>query len=339
MADYEKLKAVASRMKDEVGSKAAPRPEQLTVREFLSLFGYARRGSNKVRRIRHVLAELDLRTVPDFEVTWVDATISIELDPEAVEGITASEEQVDPTVRIGAIEGANRTPTTVNPSSPLNIATTLMQANDFPQLPAMQKERDVSGVISWQSIGTRLAMGYECLSVHECMSPVAPVVRIDDPLFSAIGDISLHGYVLVRGRDRKITGIVTASDVVDQFVQLAGPFLSIGEIEGYLRGLVHRKFTVDEIKGALSHTGGGPPVSGPEDLTLGGYCQMLGREELWNRLNLRLDRKEFVKQLDWVREIRNDVMHFDPDGVEPEDLKKLENLVRFFRELRRMRVM
>ena len=132
---------------------------------------------------------------------------------------------------------------------------------------------------------------------------------------------------------------MTASDVVDQFVQLAGPFLSIGEIEGYLRGLVHRKFTVDEIKEALSHTGGGQPVSGPEDLTLGGYCQMLGREELWNRLNLRLDRKEFVKQLDWVREKRNDVMHFDPDGVEPEDLKKLENLVRFFRELRRMRVM
>ena len=66
---------------------------------------------------------------------------------------------------------------------------------------------------------------------------------------------------------------------------------------------------------------------------------MLGREELWNRLNLKLDRKEFVKQLDWVREKRNDVMHFDPDGVEPEDLKKLENIVGFFRELRRMRVM
>ena len=326
-------------MKDEVDSKAAPRPEQLTVREFLRLFGYARRGSNKVRRIRHVLAELDLRTIPDFEVTWVDAMISIELDPEAVEGITASEEQVDPTVRVGAIEAANRTPTAVNPSSPLSMATTLMQANDFSQLPVMQNERDVKGIISWQSIGTSLAMGYECLSVHDCMSAVAPVVGIDDPLFSAIGDISRHGYVLVRGQEGKITGIVTASDVVDQFVQLAGPFLSIGEIEGYLRGLVHRKFTVDEMKEALSHAGGGQSVSSPEDLTLGGYCQMLGREELWNRLNLKLDRKEFVKQLDWVREKRNDIMHFDPDGVEPEDLKKLENIVRFFRELRRMRVM
>ena len=203
----------------------------------------------------------------------------------------------------------------------------------------MQNERDVRGIITWQSIGTRLSLGHECQSVRDCMAPFAPVVCIDAPLFSAIGDISQHGYVLVRGQDRTITGIVTASDVVDQFFQLAGPFLSIGEIEGYLRSLVHRKFTIDEMREALYDSGGGQPVSGPEDLTLGGYCQLLGREELWNRLNLKLDRKEFVKQLHWVREKRNDVTHFDPDGLEPEDVRKLENLAMFFRDLRRMGVM
>ena len=52
-----------------------------------------------------------------------------------------------------------------------------------------------------------------------------------------------------------------------------------------------------------------------------------------------MDRKEFVKQLDWVREKRNDVMHFDPEGLEPDDTKKLENLALFFRNLRRMEVM
>ena len=153
MKGYERLKAVASRMKQEADGGAAPSPEQLTVREFLSWFGYARRGRNKVSRIRHVLAELDLWTVPDFEVTWVDARISIELDPEAVEGITASEAQIDPTVRIGAIEAANRRPTVVSPNSPLSVATTLMQTNDFSQLPVMQNERDVNGIISWPHTG------------------------------------------------------------------------------------------------------------------------------------------------------------------------------------------
>ena len=122
-------------------------------------------------------------------------------------------------------------------------------------------------------------------------------------------------------------------------MQLAGPFLMIGEIEGYLRGVVRRKFTHSELQEALPPSlAGEESISSPEDLTLGGYCQLLGREELWDRLNLNLDRKEFVKQLQWVREKRNDVMHFNPDGLEPEDTEKLENLARFFRNLRRMEV-
>ena len=40
------------------------------------------------------------------------------------------------------------------------------------------------------------------------------------------------------------------------------------------------------------------------------------------------DRGEFVKHLNDVREIRNDVMHFDPDDVAPEDLAKLRRFTR-----------
>ena len=338
MEGYERLGTLAERMKREIDSGAAPDSEELTVREFLSWFGYARRGRHKVSRIRHMLAELDLRTVPDFEVTWIDARISIELDPEAIEGIAASEDPIEPTVRIGAIEAANRKPTAVNPNNPLSVATTLMQTNDFSQLPVMQNDYKVEVIISWKSIGTRLSLGQECHIVRDCMNPYVPEIHIGDPLVSAIGDISQHGYVLVRGEDGKISGIVTSSDVAHQFMQLAGPFLNIGEIEGYLRSLVHRKFTVDEMQEALPTSRGGQAVSGPEDLTLGGYCQLLGQEELWNRLNLNLDRKEFVKQLHWVREKRNDIMHFDPEGIEPEDIMKLENLAMFFRNLRRMEV-
>ncbi len=149
-------------------------------------------------------------------------------------------------------------------------------------------------------------------------------------------DISQHGYVLVRGEDGIIKGIVTTSDITHQFMQLAGPFLNVGEIERYLRSLVHRKFTIDEMREALPDSADGQTVSGPEDLTLGGYQRLLEREELWNRLNLKLERKEFVKQLEWVRKVRNDIMHFNPDGIEPEDIEKLERLVTFFRDLNRM---
>ena len=269
---------------------------------------------------------------------WVDATISIELDPEVIEGITTSEVMIEPTIRVGAIEAANRKPISVRPDNLLSVATTIMQTNDFSQLPVMESERVVKGVISWKSIGIRLSMGQDCQSVRDCMDTLVPEIRITSPLFDSLRPIIQFGYVLVRDEKNKIAGIVTSGDVTHQFNHLTGPFLIIGEIEGYLRSLIHRKFTVDELNESLSGSGINHSVSGPEELTFGGYCQLLGQEKFWSRLNLSLDCKEFVKELNWVREKRNDVMHFDPEGLDPVDVQRLENVAKLFRSLRRMSI-
>ena len=47
----------------------------------------------------------------------------------------------------------------------------------------------------------------------------------------------------------------------------------------------------------------------------------------------RLDRVGFIGHLDSVRRIRNDVMHFDPEGLTTQDTERLEDLARFFRDL------
>ena len=310
----------------------------MTVRDLLRLYGYSRRSRWLIRKIRRTLLELDLRIVPDIEVLWIDSAISIELDPEAVKGITASDEPIEPTVRIGAIDAANRKPVSVSPHAPISVATTIMQSHDFSQLPVMESEYNVKGVISWKSIGISLSLGRDREFVRDCMDTLFPEIPINTPFSESIRHIVQYGYVLVRDERKRISGIVTSSDLAHQFDHLAGPFLTLGEIEGYLRSLVHRKFTVDELNESLSGSGGKQTVSNPEELTLGGYRQLLGREKFWNRLNLNLDRKEFVKQLDWVREKRNDVMHFDPDGLEPEDVEKLEKFAKLFRNLRRMKI-
>ena len=333
-----RLEKISNRMKGELDSGAAPEPERMTVRDLLRLFGYSRRGSWIVTRIRRLLDKHDLRIVPDFEFQWVGTTISIELDPEVIEGIASSETPNDPTIRIGAIEAANSKPVSVRPDNALGVATTIMQTNDFSQLPVMESERTVKGVISWKSIGIKLSMGQECLVVRDCMDTLFPVIEIDSPLFDSIRQIMQFGYVLVRDQTNKISGIVTSGDVTHQFSHLTGPFLIIGEIEGYLRILIHRKFTVEELNVSLSETDRNDHLSGPEDLTLGGYCRLLQNEERWNRLNLPLDRKSFVSDLNWIREKRNDVMHFDPEGLEPSDVERLENFAKLFRGLRRLNV-
>ena len=326
---YEWLSEIAERMKAETAAAAAATPEQITVREFIGKYGYVMRGVYLVSRIRNDLEKLDLHTNPDFEGVYLGSTIAIELHSEATD--SASTEGPDSaTHRIGTLEAANKKPVSVNPDDLLEKATTIMRIHDYSRLPVMTGEREVKGVISWQSIGAGLSLGQKCEYVRQCMEPVREIPA-STPLFNAIGGIAEHGYVLVRGEDRVITGIVTSGDISNQFMQLAGPFLFIGEIEGHLRRLAHGKFTVEEIRETLPETE--RPIQGLADLTLGGYYQLFGKEERWERLNLNIDRREFVKHLDSVRKIRNDIMHFNPDGLSDEDVTALKDFARFLASL------
>lgn len=326
---YEWLSEIAERMKAEVAAAAAATPEQITVREFIGKYGYVMRGTYIVSRIRNDLEKLDLRTNPDFEGVYLGSTISIELHSEATDSASPGEPD-SATHRIGTLEAANKRPVSVNPEDPLEKATTIMQIHDYSRLPVMTGEREVKGVISWQSIGRSLSLGQKCEYVRQCMEPERETPA-STPLFNAIGGIAEHGYVLVRGEDNLITGIVTSGDISNQFMQLAGPFLLIGEIEGHLRRLAHGKFTVEEMREALQETE--RPIQGLADLTLGGYYQLLGKQERWERLNLNIDRKEFVKHLNSVRKIRNDIMHFNLDGLSDEDITALKDFARFLASL------
>ena len=105
-----------------------------------------------------------------------------------------------------------------------------MLTQDFSQLPVMTNEREVKGIVSWKTIGSRLALKKECALVRDAMEP-AQEIGIEESLFSAIAIIAANDYVLVRALDKKISGIITASDFNVQFQQLAEPFLLVGEIE------------------------------------------------------------------------------------------------------------
>lgn len=322
------LQKLAERMRDEMNADAVPQVERLTVRQFLGRFGYARRGPRVVSTIRNELESYGLRTYPDFEYEYVDDHISLELDLEDEEVVPGTN-LFDPTVRIGVLPAAHNQPVRVTPDHALVKATTLMRMEDYSQLPVMIGERDVKGIISWRSVGEAYADKRNPKIVRECMED-AHEVNSNMMLTDATERICNHGYVLVRGEDKTITGIVTAADLANQFKQRAHPFLLIGEIEHHLRNLVRRRFTVEELAAASD---GNKIVSGPDDLTFGGYCRLLERNESWEKLRLEIDRSEFVERLHSIRRIRNEVMHFSPDEHDPVDIKQLERMARFFRKI------
>jgi hypothetical protein len=325
----EKLASIAEQLKGGVA------PQRETVRSFLLWFHAERRGYRVVHRIRNALRRHGLMTFPDFELVYIDGLISFQkappegTPPQAV----ADDSAPDPSYRIGRLTSANRTPVWVTPDSLLQQVVTLMMSNDFSQLPVMTGPRDLKGAVSWKSIGTRLALKRPCLHARDCMED-AKLLTLDDSLFAAISIIAVYDYVLIQAADQTICGIVTATDLNDQFRILAEPFLLAGEIENGIRRLLHGKFTANELEAAKAPGDDARAIEAPADLTVGEYIRLIEQETNWTKLKVEIDRVTFVKQLNRVRDIRNDVMHFDPDGLEDDDLKFLREFAQFLKRLR-----
>ena len=63
---------------------------------------------------------------------------------------------------------------------------------------------------------------------------------------------------------------------------------------------------------------------------------VLENPDRWTRLEISIDRAAFCQHLDRVRVIRNDVMHFDTDGISPNDIEALREFAKFLQRLKSM---
>ncbi|MBI1816643.1 MAG: CBS domain-containing protein [Deltaproteobacteria bacterium] len=322
MAEYdERLSAISDQLKNGVN------PQGESVRAFLRWFGVERRGWRHVSWIRSVLARHKVATQPDFEYAYYYGQVNFIKAPN-----DAGDDVADPTVRLFQLEAANRAPVVVAPDVTLQKAVSQMLAHDFSQLPVMTGTRDVKGLISWKSIGSRLALGRQCVLVKDCMD-MARLLPFNTSLFEAIEVVAAEDCVLVQALDKSICGIVTAADLGDQFRLLAEPFLLVGEIERGVRHVLHGKFSAKELEQARA-PGDERAINGIADLTLGEYVRLVQDDTRWKKLSLAIDRAEFCSSLDRVRELRNDVMHFTPDGLEPSDMEFLRGFAKYLRRLR-----
>lgn len=183
-----------------------------------------------------------------------------------------------------------------------------------------------------EAIGLRKALASKCERVGDCLED-ARIVDSNRTLFDSIPIIVDYGYVLVRQRDRRITGVVTASDLSLQFQVLAEPFLLLREIELHIRQIIRDKIAAEDFLLLDSP----PPTSRlPQDiadLTFGEYVRLFEHPQIWGKLNLKIDRVVLTKLLEDVRKVRNDVMHFDPDPMTTDELAILKRAVRLMQEV------
>jgi CBS domain-containing protein len=323
-----------------------------TVRIFLSWFwGAQRRGSFIKQVMREALAATKLRTLPDFDETYIDGPIVFVSAAQGPAPVTdgnadeikvsvqdslvmvdsvSSKTKVDPSYRIARLKSAHTVPLSVGPDATVSEAITLMMKHDFSQLPVMVGERTVKGLISWKSLGKRLAMEKKCTLVKDATESVH-VIDLDTSLFDAIPLIAKQDCVLVRDASNKICGIMTPFDVSLTFVELGEAFLLLGEIENLIRDMIDGRFSKAELEEARDPLDADRPLNDVSDLNFGGYVRLLQKPEAWEKLKSKLDRGTFVEYLEGVRVIRNNTMHFDPDGIEDSELEELREFARLLK--------
>lgn len=329
-------------------SRADSNPTKISVRKLLSYWGAKRRGSYIVDRINRDLGQYNLVASPDITQTWLDDQVTITnldsgLEPprtptDAEAGIDVAAPLVEPqrmsveaTLLVGMLQSARSAIVSVRPDDDLVRAQTLMMRHDYSQLAVLSGTRDLRGAITWESIAQAQIRNHNA-TMQDAIVNSRPV-RKSDALLALVPTIVDEGFVFVQDVDKSISGIVTTADLSNQFVDLAGPFLLLGEIERRIRLVVDSAFTVDELQAVADPRDGTRAIANAGDLTLGEHIRLLEDQERWSRLPWNLDRKIFIEILQEIKKARNEIMHFSPDPLEPDDLNTLQNFLKWIRKL------
>lgn len=299
-------------------------PVKLTVRGLLSLWGYRRRTATSLVTVQSELAEHGVTTQPPFTTARMDAVV--DLVPIADEPGTA-----DPGADPAGVEAPDDLPAkwmvrailpdvpavdAITAGRPLAAAVTVMLAKNYSQLPVVHDDGSCAGAVSWESIGRARLTNPEP-TLRDATTNVR-VIDFDDELFGQIDEIYRHGYVFVRGEDRrKLIGVVTANDLALQFGTLARPFSLLEEAELRLRRQTKRSLPEELLDKVAPKWANGNP-------TFGNYVRLFEEQHLFDMLNWPLDHEAFLDLLKEARRIRNDLMHFSGDEVPKQDLATIE---------------
>lgn len=115
------------------------------------------------------------------------------------------------------------------------------------------------------------------------------------------------------------------------------PFLLVAEIESHIRQILMKLDQVD-LENGKDQRDVERKIESVADLTFGEYLRLFENPVIWSKLRLQIDRNTFCEQLKRIKDVRNNIMHFDPDGLEPMRIDFLRSFVRLLQTLRSLNV-
>ena len=214
-------------------------------------------------------------------------------------------------------------------------ALTTMRLYEYSQIPVtVRDDRELLGTVTWASLGRAIQInGGLPERLEDCWDTAQSIVKTSDSIVKLFRAVTQNGFALVRGKGERFVTIFTATDLGQLYEDISLNFVRLGEIEAHVRKLVRRIGLTPEQLREYVHPDARPPQR-VEDLSFGAYKRILDRDENFARTGLQIiQRKQFCDRLEEVTELRNGVMHFDPDGLDARQVRVLENFWRFLREV------
>jgi len=296
------IQAAAERLRE--GETLPP----ITVRQLLTYFGAKRRGFYVVEYIRDVLNSLKIKTDPDFQDLWIDSDIRL---VPASQSEAFAEDIAEAATEVGGRDGG---------------------ADNQHATGATTGNTDYGSRDPTFRIGALEAANREVVSV-----------KPDEPLSLAITRMLAKDYsqLPVMTNSRSVKGIVSWSSIgAGISLNNKGTEVRHQMEKAYIvvRNLIEGKISVEELGSVKNPTDKARSIDRVADLTFFEYVLIFQNPTLWERIELNgVNREEFVVNLEKIVEIRNEVMHINPDPIEKEDLEILQKYARFLQRLRNIR--
>ncbi|MFH9174368.1 CBS domain-containing protein [Streptomyces albogriseolus] len=339
------------------GDVSSLKGRTVSVQEILDLFQVRVRDHRTVHLISQALTDAGLTTLPDFAVCGLRSRVDVvplaavpaqrtpaDTDDEAdVTDEALPSHALPQRLLLGDIPSARRGVVSVGPGTPLSQTTFLMRTKGLAQVPVTTGMAQVHGVITWGSVAKMYEAGKAATLDNAMEKDSLPVADARQEFFAALPVIREHGYLLVRGDDGCLSGIVTAADVTDRFEGAARPFFIVGEIESLLRRCLGAALDTEAIKAVQTNKKPEHRTGQVSDLMFGDYLRLLDGDQTkqsfaeradrnWEALKWpNMPREQFVGLLKRVKDIRNRIAHFDEKPLPPEMIDELTTFAKVLR--------
>jgi CBS domain-containing protein len=226
----------------------------------------------------------------------------------------------------------------VQKETKIHDALTLMVENDFSQLPIIDENNHLTGVITEQSIlHTYLSVGNSVslfdLDVTNCQTdPIT--IHHEASIFEAL-ELLEKTYAVIVIEHKEPVGIITDYDTTTFFRNYSEGLITIQGIELTLRKYIESILSNDKLmQAALTKAFGMDRIDHTktakeyDELSFGDHIQLIISEDNWGRFEeFFAPKKMFSSFMGEVRDIRNKIAHFrgQLEAIETTKLNQAKN--------------